>query len=141
MLLYYSAWKVAVALCYCYCYCSSIVYRGREGSLEGGLCLIDQLALWYNFSALLTPARGRSIFSSRDGPRYIFFRFFFFLFGNLQLSSGGVYSAPSMGRGEGGTLWLQRGSLPCRKRKKSMNTSVGKVGRYKVVILSQACRR
>lgn len=63
---------------------------------------------------------------------------FFFLFGNLQLSSGGVYSAPSMGRGEGGTLWLQRGSLPCRKRKKSMNTSVGKVGRYKVVILSQA---
>lgn len=36
--------------------------------------------------------------------------------------------SPSMGRGEWrrGILWLQRGSLPCRKRKKSMNTSVGR---------------
>lgn len=68
------------------------------------------------------------MFSSRDGPRYIFFRFFFSLFGNLQLSSGGVYSAPSMGRGEGGTLWLQRGSLPCRKRKKKYEYLGRKVG-------------
>lgn len=62
---------------------------------------------------------------------------FFFLFGNLQLKLRRSIFSP-MGRGGGRDTLASARQFALQEKKKSMNTSVGKVGRYKVVILSQA---